>query len=89
MGVQCPPGYIVYPFPSANVMALQARLISPVAGTIYLRQVAGRHAAVWGKLYWVNDMDTTMNHNWHIHENAVSKYYNIYNMSYCSRTLLM
>ncbi len=53
------------------VTTLQSRFISPLAGTIYLRQVMNRNVAIWGKLFWINDMDTTMNHNWHIHETAV------------------
>ncbi len=54
------------------VTTLEARLISPIAGTIYMRQMVGRNAAIWGKLFSINDMDTTVNHNWHIHETAVS-----------------
>ena len=37
------------------------------------RQVEGEEVEIWGKLYWVNDTATTMQHNWHIHETAVSR----------------
>lgn len=33
---------------------------------------------IWGKLYWVNDTATTMQHNWHIHETAVSRGLGVY-----------
>ena len=36
------------------------------------RQAPGDAVHMWGKLYWVNDSPSTMNHNWHIHERAVS-----------------
>jgi len=39
------------------------------------RQSRGHDEAVqiWGKLYWVNDSATSLNHNWHIHTTAVSR----------------
>jgi len=41
---------------------------------VYLccRQAPGDAVHMWGKLYWVNDSPSSMNHNWHIHENPVS-----------------
>ena len=43
-----------------------------MAGTVYFRQVEGEDVQIWGKFYWTRDQPTTMAHNWHIHENAVS-----------------
>lgn len=55
------------------VTSLQATFISPISGTIYFRQVGSdSNTAIWGKMYWVDDTDTTMEHNWHIHMTAVS-----------------
>lgn len=54
------------------ITTLQARFISPLAGTVYFRQMDGRHASIWGKVYWVNDTNVTFDHNWHVHEFAVS-----------------
>ncbi len=64
------------------VTTLQARLISPVAGTIYLRQMTGRNVAIWGKLFWINDRNSSVDHNWHIHETAVSTFSNFANCIY-------
>ena len=50
---------------------LQSSFINPMAGTIYFRQVQGEDVQIWGKVYWINDMPTTMDHNWHIHSVAV------------------
>ncbi|XP_064382299.1 uncharacterized protein LOC135331162 isoform X2 [Halichondria panicea] len=62
---------------SDMVTTLQARLISPVAGTIYLRQMTGRNVAIWGKLFWINDRNSSVDHNWHIHETAPGEEYRI------------
>ena len=54
-----------------EVITLSATFISPLAGVIYLRQAGSEHAVIFGKLFWVNRMETTRQHNWHIHENTV------------------
>lgn len=54
-----------------EVVTLSATFISPLAGTIYIRQAGSEHAVMFGKLFWVDGQSTTMNHNWHIHENMV------------------
>lgn len=50
---------------------LQSTLIIPVAGTIYMKQVVGEDVQMWGKLFWTDDTNTTVEHNWHIHTLAV------------------
>ena len=57
----------------AQLMLLQATFISPVAGTIYMRQVERENVEIFGKLYWVDDRPSTLQHNWHIHEEQVSR----------------
>ena len=57
---------------NVEVITLSATFISPLAGTIYLRQAADEHVVMFGKLFWVNGSPTTMRYNWHIHERAVS-----------------
>ena len=64
---------------NVEVITLSATFLSPLAGTIYLRQAADEHVVIFGKLFWVNGSPTTMRHNWHIHESAVSIYI-IYNI---------
>ena len=56
----------------AEVVTLSSTFISPVAGTIYVRQVAGENAIIFGKVFWVNLTGTTERHNWHVHLRAVS-----------------
>ena len=36
------------------------------------RQVMGEEAQIWGRLFWINDTNGTIDHNWHIHELLVS-----------------
>lgn len=57
-----------------EVITLASTFVSPVAGTIYVRQVTGENAIIFGKLFWINLRGTTVEHNWHIHEQAVSVY---------------
>lgn len=52
----------------ADVVTLSATFIAPLAGTIYIRQVANEDAIMFGKLFWVTTRGQTLNHNWHIHE---------------------
>ena len=54
-----------------EVVTLSATFISPLAGVIYLRQAGSEHAVMFGKLFWVNGISTTTDHNWHIHETMV------------------
>lgn len=62
----------------ATPVVLQATFISPVAGSVYMRQIApGGEVQIWGKVYWTDDTESTLNHNWHIHENAPSETYRI------------
>lgn len=56
---------------SAPVITLAATFISPVAGTIYLRQIAYEDVAIFGKIFWADREVSTTGHNWHIHENLV------------------
>ena len=56
----------------AAVVTLSSTFISPLAGTIYVRQVAGENAIMFGKLFWINLRGTTNNHNWHVHIQVVS-----------------
>ena len=55
----------------AAVTMLQASFTYPVGGTVYMRQVMGERAIIFGKLYWVNTTGATMNHRWSIHMNQV------------------
>ena len=55
------------------VTLLQATFISPLAGSIYFKQVGQEdNVTIWGKLYWVNSTQRTNNHSWVISQNAVS-----------------
>jgi Cu/Zn superoxide dismutase len=58
-----------------KVTMLQASFTYPVGGTIYMRQVEGEDAIIFGKIYWVDSSMATMNHNWHVHINQPSTYY--------------
>ena len=58
----------------AEVVTLSSIFISPVAGTIYIRQVAGENAIIFGKVFWVNLTETTEAHNWHVHLQAVRSF---------------
>lgn len=58
----------------AEVVTLSATFISPVAGTIFFRQVDGEEATMFGKFFWVDLTGPTQEHNWHIHNNPVSEY---------------
>lgn len=55
----------------AAVTMLQASFTYPVGGTVYMRQVMGERAVIFGKLYWVSASSATMNHRWSIHMNQV------------------
>lgn len=55
----------------ADVVTLSSTFISPVAGTIYIRQVAEEHAIIFGKLFWIDLTGTTLDHNWHVHIDPV------------------
>lgn len=57
-----------------SVVMLQASFTFPVGGTIYMRQVMGEEAVIFGKLFWVTDSLTTEDHNWHVHLNQVCNY---------------
>lgn len=54
-----------------TVTMLQAAFPYPVGGVVYMRQVMGERAIIYGKLYWVNDSNPTMNHKWRIYMNKV------------------
>ena len=56
---------------STRIITLAATFISPVAGTIYLRQVANEDVAIFGKVFWVDRDSSSVEHNWHIHQNQV------------------
>ena len=58
-----------------EIVTLSATFIFPLAGVIYLRQAGSEHAVMFGKLFWVNRNDATVNHNWHIHQNMVNILY--------------
>lgn len=55
-----------------TAVTLSATFIAPLAGVIYMRQVADEHAVIFGKLFWVDGREATRNHNWHIHVFSVS-----------------
>ena len=55
-----------------EVVTLSATFISPIAGTIFFRQVYGEEATMFGKFFWVDLTGLTEAHNWHIHEDLVS-----------------
>ncbi len=57
---------------SSSVTVLQSTFVYPIAGVMYFKQVEGEEVQMWGRMYWVNGMNDTMYHNWHIHENNVS-----------------
>ena len=57
---------------SQRVTLLQAAFTSPFGGTIFFRQVEGEAVVIFGKVFWTNSGNTTMGHNWHVHENLVS-----------------
>ena len=62
-----------------RVTTLQASFVYPIGGTIYMRQVAGEEATIFGKLYWVTNSETSTGHPWHIHTNQVILFYfNVY-----------
>ena len=54
-----------------KVTMLQASFTYPVGGTIYMRQVEGEDTVIFGKMYWVNGLMATENHNWHVHRDQV------------------
>lgn len=55
-----------------KVTMLQSSFTYPVGGTIYMRQVEGEEAVIFGKVYWVTDSMTTMDQKWHVHAAQVS-----------------
>ena len=57
-----------------EAVTLSATFISPIAGTIFFRQVPGEEATMFGKFFWVDLTGPTEAHNWHIHEDLVSDY---------------
>lgn len=57
--------------PSPTVSIYTATFFSPVAGTIYFRQVEGGETTVFGKLYHVTSLGTTSGHPWSIQEYEV------------------
>jgi len=56
----------------ATVVVLQSTFVFPIAGVLYFRQVEGEDVQMWGKVYWVNNAGDSIDHNWHIHQRAVS-----------------
>jgi hypothetical protein len=74
-----------------KVTMLQASFTYPVGGTIYMRQVEGEDAIIFGKIYWVDSSMATMNHNWHVHINQVrgSKVCGNYFIYKCLYTLIL
>ena len=60
---------------STRITTLAATFISPVAGTIFLRQIANEHVAIFGKVFWVDRDSSSVEHNWHIHQNQVRNNY--------------
>lgn len=56
---------------SPTITMLKAAFTYPVGGVVYMRQVMGERAVIFGKLYWVNDSNTTMDHKWSIRMNKV------------------
>jgi Cu/Zn superoxide dismutase len=62
----------------AEVTILQSIFVSPIAGRMYFKQVDGvRDVQVWGKLYYVDDSATTLDHNWHIHDRLPMEDYRV------------
>lgn len=57
--------------PPPTTYIYTATFFSPVAGTIYFRQVEGAETVVFGKLYHVTDSETTSGHTWAVHEFGV------------------
>ena len=55
-----------------DAVVLQATFTYPIAGTVYFRQFGDEPVAIFGKVFWVRDMNTTLGHNWHVHMNVVS-----------------
>ena len=51
---------------------LSATFFSPVAGTIFFRQSSMGPVSIFGKLYYVTDMEATFNQDWHVHEYPVN-----------------
>ena len=67
---------------NAGVTIYTSTFFSPVAGTIYFRQVQGaKETTIFGKVYHVTSSVVTSGHNWHVHENAVSRQL----LFYCTR----
>ena len=56
----------------APVSVLQSTFVYPIAGVIYFKQVEGEEVQIWGRVFWVNGMGDTVDHNWHIHQRNVS-----------------
>ena len=56
----------------ATVTVLQSTFVYPIAGVMYFKQVEGEEVQLWGKVFWVNGAATSMDHNWHIHQNNAS-----------------
>lgn len=70
------------------VTLLQATFISPLAGSIYFKQVGQEeNVTIWGKLYKVNGMQTTYNHSWVISQNPVSLTQFFFFMKVCALNL--
>ncbi len=53
------------------VTVLQSTFVYPIAGVMYFKQVEGEEVQMWGRMYWVNGMGHTVDHNWHIHRLSV------------------
>ena len=69
--------------PPATVRVYTATFFSPVAGTIYFRQVENLETAIYGKLYHVTDSGTTTDHAWAVNTFGVSvKLYLISELDY-------
>ena len=56
----------------SRVVFVESYLVSPIAGNIYWYQVEGGDTQIWGNLFWVTAMSSTVNHSWSILNDQVN-----------------
>ncbi len=66
----------------SSVTVLQSTFVYPIAGVMYFKQVEGEEVQMWGKMYWVNGMGDTVDHNWYIHLRSVSNIVTVLKVRY-------
>ena len=65
-------------YPAEEVITLQSVFTSPIVGKIVIRQPANDplgDTSVWVEVAYADGSDTTLKHNWHIHQQRVANDY--------------